>query len=654
MNSFRKRFLCLLSAAVLLVGIVCVGYPQTGQSKEKTKQEFDLILHDGTIIDGTGSKRYTADVGISDGYIQSIGNLDGAIGKTEINVSGKIVSPGFIDMHSHADTEVLATAKSSLTQGVTTELISPDGGGPVDLSYMSELEDKGLAINIGSYIGFNSVWEEVVGFNDRRATAEEITGMQSLIEEALQKGAWGISAGLFYAPGNYAKMQEVIDVVSIAEKWRTNFPNHIRNENSHVLEATAETIEIGENAGIVPVITHMKVMGPSNWGKSLETIKLIQDANKRGTFAAADQYPYLASQTGLIAIVPQWVQDGGHEEMLKRFADPAMRGQIEEEIHETIQSRVSDAGDVYFPTKQTTLADIAAEQGVSPGEATMQILEKEGSIRTIYFFGHQEDFERILKNPTTAIASDGGATVSSSTHPRRYGTQPRVLGKLVREEGLLSLEEAVQKMSGLPANIIGMVDRGFIAEGMIADITVFDATTVTDKATFDNPKQYAEGIEHVIINGQFAIKNSEPTGVQAGKALKRSYDMPSRPISLNEAHKVFVKGQLVNENQGGAKKGPKINIMVDQQADQTQSKAKLQIIDKDNNVQINLDKLGILQTYKGWASFTGTVKLKKNETMPILVTIDEKDPFTRKETIRVKIGENYLYSGTLKGELKVD
>ncbi|WP_264740046.1 N-acyl-D-amino-acid deacylase family protein [Cytobacillus firmus] len=654
MNSFRKRFLILLSAAVLLVGIVCVGYPQTGQSKEKTKQEFDLILHDGTIIDGTGSKRYTADVGISDGYIQSIGNLDGAIGKAEINVSGKIVSPGFIDMHSHADTEVLATAKSSLTQGVTTELIGPDGWGPVDLSYMSELEEKGLAINIGSYIGFDSVWEEVVGYDDRRATVEEIVDMQSLIEEALEKGAWGISAGLFYAPGNYAKIQEVIDVVSVAEKWRTNFPNHIRNEDNHVLEATAETIEIGESAGVVPVITHMKVMGPSNWGKSLETIKLIQDANKRGTFAAADQYPYLASQTGLIAIVPQWIQDGGHEEMLKRFADPDMRRQIEEQIHETIQSQVRDAGDVYFPTKQTTLADIAAEQGVSPGEATMQILEKEGSIRTIYFFGHQEDFERILKNPTTAIASDGGATVSSSTHPRRYGTQPRVLGKLVREEGLLSLEEAVQKMSGLPANIIGMIDRGFIAEGMIADITVFDANTVTDKATYDNPKQYAEGIEHVIINGQFAIKNSEPTGVQAGKALKRSYDMPSRPISLNEAHKVSVKGHLVNENQGGAKKGPKINIMVDQQADQTQSKAKLQIIDKDNNFQINLDELGILQTYKGWASFTGTVKLKKNETMPILVTIDEKDPFTGIETIRVKIGENFQYSGTLKGELKVD
>ncbi|MEK3857295.1 N-acyl-D-amino-acid deacylase family protein [Cytobacillus sp. FSL H8-0458] len=646
-----KSFLSLTLSVTLLVGIFFVGYPQTGQSKEKTKQEYDLILKDGTIIDGTGSKRYMADIGISNGYIQSIGDLDGASGKSEINLSGKIVSPGFIDMHSHADTDVLTTAESSLTQGVTTEMISPDGGGPVDLSYLSELEEKGLAINVGSYIGFNSVWEEVVGYDDRRATPEEISDMQSLIETALQKGAWGVSAGLFYAPGNYAKIQEVINVVSVAKEWRTNFPNHIRNENYHVLEATAETIEIGEIAGIVPVITHMKVMGPSNWGKSAETIKMIQDANKRGTFAAADQYPYLASQTGLTAIVPQWIQDGGREEMLKRFADPAMRTQIEGEIHDTIASRVRDAYDVYFPTKQTTLGDIAEEQGVSPGEATMQILEDEGNIRTIYFFGDQKDFERILKNPTTAIASDGGATVSSSTHPRRYGTQPRVLGKLVREDGLLSLEEAVQKMTGLPANIIGMVDRGFIAEGMKADITVFDADTVTDKATFDNPKQYAEGIEHVIIDGQFAIKNGETTGVQAGKALKRSYDMPSRPMSLNEAHKVSAKGQLVNDKA----KGPKINIMVEQNADGTQSKAKLQIIDKENNVHVKLDELGFLQTYKGWASFTGTAKLKQSEkSVPVLVTVDEEDPFTGEETIRVKIGEDYQYSGTLKGELKVD
>ncbi|MGP4081558.1 hypothetical protein ACTWQL_16760 [Pseudalkalibacillus sp. R45] len=210
-------------------------------------------------------------------------------------------------------------------------------------------------------------------------------------------------------------------------------------------------------AGLVPVVTHMKVMGPNNWGKSEETIRLIQEANERGTFAAADQYPYLASQTGLTAIVPPWVQNGGREAMLERFADPELRPQIEEEIHEIIRSRVQDANDVYFPTERKTLQDIADERSVSPGEATMQILEDDGNLRTIYFFGHQEDFERILKNPTTAIASDGGATESDSTHPRRYGTQPRVLGKLVREDGLLSLEEAVMKMTGLPANIIGMV-----------------------------------------------------------------------------------------------------------------------------------------------------------------------------------------------------
>ncbi|MBS4188924.1 D-aminoacylase [Bacillus sp. FJAT-49705] len=650
MKRLSKSFFSVLVVVALLLGISLAGYPKTEQSKAKTKQEFDLILHDGMIIDGTGSKRYTADIGISDGYILSIGNLDKASGKTEINVDGKIVSPGFIDIHSHADTEVLSTAKSSLTQGVTTELISPDGGGPVDLSYMSELEDKGLAINIGSYIGFNSVWEEVVGYDDRRATSDEIFEMRSLVEKALQDGAWGISAGLFYAPGNYAQMQEVINVVSVAEKWRTNFPNHIRNENNHVLEATAETIEIGESAGIVPVITHMKVMGPDNWGKSVETVKLIQEANNRGIFAAADQYPYLASQTGLTAIVPQWVQDGGREEMLKRFADPSMRGQIEEEIHQTIQSRVKDANDVYFPTKQTTLQDIATESGVSPGEATMQILEKEGSLRTIYFFGSQEDFERILMNSTTAIASDGGATESSSTHPRRYGTQPRVLGKLVRKDRLLSLEEAVKKMTGLPASIIGMVDRGFIAEGMAADITIFDANTVIDKATFDNPKQYAEGIYHVIVNGQFAVKDSKLTNIQAGQALKRKYDMPSRPLNKKE-NKISAKGQLVNENQGKAQ----IDIYIEQKAGHARSKAKVQFIDKENDIHIKLEEIGVIQTYKGWASFTGTTKLKNSQkSIPILVTMDKKDPFTGKATISIKIGNEYHYRGTLKGDIEVN
>ncbi|WP_408010076.1 amidohydrolase family protein [Pseudalkalibacillus sp. A8] len=409
-----KKLFSVVLIVTLLLGILLAGYPD-GQSIAKSDQDYDIILQNGTIIDGTGKDRYVADVGIKDGHILSIGNLDDEHGDEEIDVSGKIVSPGFIDIHSHADTDVLTTAKSSLTQGVTTELLSPDGGGPVDLAARYALEEEGLAINIGSYIGFNSVWEEVVGYDDRAATEEEIEEMRLLIEKALEDGAWGVSAGLFYTPGNYAKTEEVIDVVNVAEKWRTNFPNHIRNENNHVVEATEETIKIGEGAGLVPVITHMKVMGPNNWGKSEETIRLIQEANDRGTFAAADQYPYLASQTGLTAIVPPWVQDGGSEEMLRRFADADLRPQIEEEIHETIASRVQDAADVYFPTKQKTLQDIADERSVSPGEATMQLLEDEGNLRTIYFFGHQEDFERILGNPTTAIASDGGATVSEST-----------------------------------------------------------------------------------------------------------------------------------------------------------------------------------------------------------------------------------------------
>lgn len=842
MFRFCRRHIMVAIAIVFLLGTV---FPMPNGKVQAEEVEFDTIIRKGTIIDGSGLPRYDADIGIRNGYIAHIGDLDGYSAETDLDGRGYFVTPGFIDLHSHASLSALQDAKSSLTQGVTTELLSPDGGGPTDIKERFALEEKGIGINIGTYIGFNSVWKEVVGHEDRRATQDEIKKMQELITQAMKDGAYGVSAGLFYRPAYYADTDEVIDVVSAARDWRTNFPNHIRNENNEVVEATAETIEIGEEAGLVPVITHMKVMGPDNWGKSMETVGLIEEANARGTYVAADVYPYLRSQTGLTALVPPWVEEGGREKMLERFADPKLRPQIEKEIEEIMHSRVQSEEDVYFPTKRKTLADYMKdfgrdkkgkallsflnfdydnsatfyideltvtdsegdpafhydfsghdggqwdqerfvelhsypgnpdavrysihqntgrieidprkqgnasaygkvtprmsdlknsealmrfrvddvgknqrlrlwlqgdefspgssmpvngygielhlgtdelilrgrkgstttnfdrvdanmttdwhwirlrvddnevavrlwndhdeeptewdmvheipsndeEEGVlTPGEATMRILETEGNLRTIYTFGNEDDFKRILQNPTTAIASDGGATTSDSTHPRRYGTQPRALGKYVREKGYLDWEEAIRKMTGLPATIIGMTDRGFIAEGMAADITVFDPETIIDRATFDDPKQYAEGVKYVIVNGELALVDGELTGVQAGKALKRAANMPSRPMNPKEPVHVKDSGELAPIHPSEAESLPKVEFSVHQDPSAWAAEGHFHLLDPDNDIHLHAEEFGKLQVTDGWASFTGRGILNGSEEKTFSVIIDENEP----------------------------
>ncbi|WP_243355796.1 N-acyl-D-amino-acid deacylase family protein [Bacillus litorisediminis] len=620
----KNKALTLWTMALLVIGSI-LPFVMKGSTANADETVYDVILKNGTIIDGTGAPSYQADVGIKNGYIYKIGDLSKEHGAEEVDVTGLVVSPGFIDIHSHADEDFLPSAKSSLTQGVTTEILNPDGFGSADITEKFELEEKGLAINIGAYLGFNAVWEEVVGESDRKATDAEIKEMQALIEKGLKDGAWGISSGLTYTPGAFAETEEIIEVVKAAKKWRTNFPSHIRNENDQVVEATAEIIEIGEKAGLVPVITHMKVMGPNNWGKSVETIGLIDAAIQRGTYTAADVYPYLASQTGINAIVPNWAEDGGRQAMLERFKDSQLRAQITDEIEELILSRGESAADVYFPEKQQNLQQVADSQGVRPGEAVIRILETEGDIRTIYYFGKEEDFKRILQYPTVAVASDGGVSESASIHPRRYGTQPRVLGKYVREEGYITLEEAVFKMTGLPATMIGMTDRGLLKEGMVADITVFDPNTVADLATFDVPKQYSQGIMLVYVNGELALENGEVTGVQAGKVLKRTGNMPSRPESFSKDAKIEVKGKLLAIDEPRNGKKPSIELSVNQEA-YGHATGTLTFEDQANGIKIENVELGQVQTLEdNWASLTGVGVVDDSKEVKAFSIIIEKD-----------------------------
>ena len=392
-----------------------------------------------------------------------------------------------------------------LTQGVTTEIVNADGSGPLDLAaQLDGAAARGLAVNLGANIGFNSVWTEVVGLADRRPTASEAARMRQLITAGLAAGAWGVSAGLDYKPAYFATTEDVIAVVGVAREWRTAFTNHDRltpESGFSSLAAMAETIAVGARTGLTPVVTHMKLQGHEQ-GRADTILTQMRQATERGNYTAADVYPYLAGQTGLVAFtIPGWAQDGGREAMLKRFADPAQRARIVKEAEAAMTARFGGPAGVYLPSMKQELTDVMREMQVPAGEAVVRLLER-GSPGIIARFGIEADLVRILQHPTASVACDCGAVEREAAHPRYYGTFPRVLGRYVREQQALTWEDAVRKMTGLPAATVGLVDRGRLAVGMAADVVVFDPATVIDHATFEAPMEPSEGIRHVLVNGR--------------------------------------------------------------------------------------------------------------------------------------------------------
>ena len=416
---------------------------------------FDLVIRHGTVIDGSGNPRFDADVAIRNGYIVAIGNLDNAAARQTIEARGLIVAPGFINIHSHASPEALPTAVNMLTQGVTTEIFNADGGGPLDIAQqMNTLGQPGLAVNIGGYIGFNAAWQAVVGNIDRRPTPDEIERMRAMIGTGLEQGAWGVSAGLDYKPGYFARTEEVIKVVDVARPARTNFTNHDRitpESNFSSKVGIAETVAIGEKSGLVPVVTHMKAQGREQ-GTAAQLLASMAEAAKRGHFTAADAYPYLAGQSGLGAlIIPGWAQDGGRDAMLKRFADPATRARIVKEAEAAMAARFGGPQGVYLPRTQQELTDVMKEMNAGGGETILRILEQGPDPGAILRFGSETDLVRILQDPVTSMACDCGASTATRVHPRFYGSFPRVLGRYVREQKIMTLEQAIRKSSWLPA-----------------------------------------------------------------------------------------------------------------------------------------------------------------------------------------------------------
>ena len=573
-------------------------------------QSFDIIITNGTVIDGTGNPRYAADVGIRNGFIAAIGDLDNATATKHIDARGLFVTPGFINIHSHASADALPTAVNMLTQGVTTEIFNADGNGPLNVSQqMGTLAVPGLAVNIGGYIGFNAAWINVVGNADRRATGDEIARMRALIANGLSQGAWGVSAGLDYKPAYFADTEEVIQVVDVARHARTNFTSHDRvtpESNFSSKAGVAETVAIGMKSGLVPVVTHMKVTGREQ-GTAGEVLASLAQATKRGHYTAADAYPYLAGQSGLGSlIIPGWAQDGGRPEMLKRFADPKLRAQIIEESERAMTARFGGPQSVYLPRTEQQLTAVMKEMNAGAGETVLRILEQ-GDPGAILHFGIEEDLIKILKDPITSMACDCGASTATRVHPRFYGSFPRVLGRYVREQKIMTWEQAIRKSSWLPAATIGMTDRGLVAIGMAADITVFDPETVIDRATYESPALPSEGVRFVLVNGVVALEDGAATGARRGVPLFRTSNMPSRPAN-DGVRTLSAKGTVSG-------RGVAINLA--QRAGAREATGTFTIDGLEP-----IKKFGVLQTADGWASFT-TID---SSLRAIAVTIDLHDP----------------------------
>jgi N-acyl-D-aspartate/D-glutamate deacylase len=634
-----------LGWVLLASACTALGHAQTTPGSSP-----DVILRRGTVLDGTGLAGYTADVAIDGGTILRVGDLGAMKAPVEIDVTGLYVAPGFINIHSHATPEGLPRAENMLTQGVTTEIINADGGGPTDLdAQLHRLRTAGLAVNVGANIGFNAIWASVVGQTDRRPSADEIETMRGLVLRGLEQGAWGVSAGLDYKPGYYATAEEVGRVVEVARPWRTTFPNHDRltpETNYSSRAGVEETIAIAARAGLVPVVTHMKAQGREQ-GTAPALLRMMDEATARGTYTAADVYPYLAGQSGLAALlVPGWALDGGREAMVKRFADPAARARIVADAEQAMTARFGGPEGVYATGHQKELVDAMKEFGVtSPGEALVRLLEQSDG-GAILRFGSESDLVAILKHPTSSVACDCGAVAGKATHPRYYGSYPRVLGRYVREQKALTWEEAIRKMSGLPAATLGLANRGYLAAGMAADITVFDPGTVMDHATFDNPTAPSVGIRHVFVNGRHALRDGQPTGDAGGTILLRGPHEPSRRTSTTVARRLNGRVDVSGVN---------VNVDLRQAPNERSARGRFRLIDRTSKTTIEMTHPGLLQVAPGWASATGRGLIGDTER-GFTVILEEADPLDERQssTITVVAEDGYQLTRIVqKGSLRV-
>jgi N-acyl-D-amino-acid deacylase len=499
---------------------------------------YDLVIRHGRIVDGTGSPWYLGDIAVRNDTIVRIAPRIEAPATRVIDAVGKVVAPGFIDLHTHARRGIfeVPTADNYVRQGVTTLMEGPDGSSPLPIKpFLERVAATRVTPNFGTFVGQGSVRDAVIGPVNRKATPAEIDKMRGLVRQGMEDGAFGLSSGLFYVPGTFTPTAEVVELAKVAGRMGGIYISHMRDEASGVLDSVRETIEIGEQGGLPTQVTHHKVIGKANWGRSVETLKLVEEARARGVDATIDQYPYTASSTSIqAALMPAWALEGGRQAVLKRLQAASMRNELRKETARIIleERGGGDPQNVQLARCDwdhsldgKRLGDVTKGRGLDPtienaAETALWIVEK-GGCQGIFHAISEEDLQRILRHPATMIGSDGEVPIFgvASPHPRSYGTFVRVLGRYVRELKVITLEDAVRKMSAFPAQRIGLADRGVLREGMKADITIFDPATVRDAATFERPHQYAEGVFCVVVNGQVAFENGRMTPARPGQIL---------------------------------------------------------------------------------------------------------------------------------------
>ncbi len=528
----KALLLAFLIAPVLLSG------PSTVLRASQTPQ-YDLILKGGRIVDGTASPWYKADLAIIGDTIARIAPSIDAPARRVVDVSGLVVAPGFIDIHTHARRGIfeVPTADNYVRQGVTTLIEGPDGSSPLPVGpFLEKVAALHTTPNFALFIGQGSIREAVIGDFDRKATPAEIDKMRGLVRQGMEQGAFGLSSGLFYVPGTFTPTEEVIELAKVAGQMGGIYISHMREETKAVRDSVRETIAIGEKGGLPTQVTHHKIIGKKYWGASIDTLKMIDEARARGVDATIDQYPYTASATSVsAALFPAWAQEGGRDAMVKRLkGDPSVRAKIKAETVAIIRDE-RGGGDPknvqlsrceFDPTLDgKDLGQVTQGRGLPPtienaAETAMWIVEQ-GGCGGIFHAISEEDLQRILQHPATMIASDGEVVVfgRSAPHPRSYGTFARVLGLYARDKKVITLETAVQKMSAMPAQRLGLTDRGVLRQGLKADVAIFDAATVRDTATFEKPHSYAEGVTMVIVNGQVAFEGGKMTPARPGRVL---------------------------------------------------------------------------------------------------------------------------------------
>lgn len=523
--------------------------------------EYDLLIRNGRIVDGTGNPWFVGDVAIRGDKIVAVGRVPAGTAKKELDARGLVVAPGFIDMHSHSDLLLLedGNAPSKVRQGVTTEVLGEgNSAGPYhgELksgatrfpslgAYFQTVERSRVAVNVASYVGLDNVWEGVMGKSHTRPTPEQFAKMKDILDEAMRDGAFGLSSMVMMPPGSLATTDDVVELCKVVAKHKGIYSTHIRNEGLGVFESVKEAIAIGERAGVPVDIIHLKIADEKYWGRMNEVVALIEAARKRGVNVQANVYPYTRGNNNLSSIIPPWAHEGGTPKLLERLKDAAQRPQLKKDVRDGLpgwynhytavggdwsRMLVSGKGPYEGLTMDRVLAAKSKDKTPAPDPLDLLfdiLIEQGGSVPTVYEHHTEKDMVLALQQPWCSIGSDGSAMAiegplrRGNPHPRNFGTFPRVLGVYVREKGALRLEDAVRKMTSLNAAKLGIPDRGLLKAGLFADVTIFDAEKVIDRSTYTDPFRYNEGIEYVVVNGQLVLEKGKPTGAKPGRALKR-------------------------------------------------------------------------------------------------------------------------------------